>query len=206
MIGGNAFAVDGGEVAFAGTSPGNTARGVYRSTTADGIKVAVSGATPVPGGQGNFASASLVQQPIAISGGTIAFAGSDESSGKMGLYLQRGNSLERIAQDGDIVEGIELYSFSVSRDGFSGNHLAFTSSATIWRATLGSVSPTPSLLVSKIGNDLEISWNAGAAGAGATLETTTTLHAPNWQAVTNQVNPFRIPVASQGSQFFRLKL
>lgn len=205
-VGGNAFDLDGGEVAFAASSIGNTARGLYRSTTSGGIKVAVTAATPVPGGQGNFASSSLVQQSIALSGGTIVFVGRDEISGKLGLFLHDGKILERVAEDGDIVEGVELYSFAVSRDGLSANHLVFTSSATIWRATLAGVSPAPTLIISKIGNDLEVSWDAAVAGAGAALETTTTLSAPNWLAVTNQANPFRVPVAAQGGQFFRLKL
>ena len=182
--------MEGGEVVFYATSFQDINAGLYRHTAAAGIVPVVTPNTPVPGGTGNF-QPFFSSNELPLSGGKMAFIGADPN-GMSGIFLQSGQAIEKNVMGGDTLNGTQVFSFELFRDGFAGNELLFMADRTLYRAQLGgTVVPAPvSLQISRNGDLLEITWDGAAAGSSARLESTPSLSLPDWPPVSAPSNPF----------------
>ena len=201
-----AFDVDGERTVFLARAAGSatTAHGIYEWDTS-GLRVAIDGSTPRPGTTDTFVftDETYYGATMAVSGTKIAFCATDTNF-VHGIFVKDGASLEEIAVDGTQVAGFELFNPRLTRNGFKGNQLIFSSRSVLWRATLGAA-PTPvSLTIQRTANATALSWDAQVAGASAVLEETDSLATPNWQPVQNQSNPYPVPNTSP-VRYFRLR-
>jgi Tol biopolymer transport system component len=139
--------VENGLVAFEGSGPDT--RGIY---TAQGgtVSVVADTNTIIPDGPGNFEG---LFGP-SLDGGHLVFLGSVSFKGFgnnfTGLYTTRTGGLARVIDVADALDGRAIESLSHSREGLSGNALAFTvyhsdGSSAIYLATWGEPNQSPAV-------------------------------------------------------------
>ncbi len=200
------FAFDSGEAAFYATDFANADAGFYRHTTAGGLVTVADGDTVVPGGTQGFADGAFASGEISLSGDRMIFRALDEF-GNDGIYLQENGTFAKLIATGQEVAGTALNVFAVHRFGLAGDQLIFAGNFALYRAVLGDdPNPTPvSLVITRNGTDLSISWDGLGAGPGAVLRSTTSLSNPDWQPVTGQSNPFNLTPEPTGARYYRLE-
>ena len=92
--------------------------------------------TAIPGGSGNFTGFGVVS----LSNTDVVFLGFG-TNGQQGIYDLTGNSLVKVVDRTDILDGLSITSLQLSRSGLSGNSVAFQ--ATLGDGSQGIYAPTP---------------------------------------------------------------
>jgi hypothetical protein len=205
-LNGPLFIFDNGEAALFATGPANANAGFYRHTAAGGLVTVANGDTVVPGGTQVFSASNFTSGEVSLSGARMAFRARDDL-GNDGIYLHENGTLEKLISTGQEVAGTALNVFTVHRFGLAGDHLIFAGNFALYRAVLGDdPNPTPvSLIITRNGASLSISWDGVVAGPGAVLRSTSSLSNPDWQPVTGQSNPFNLTPEPTGARYYRLE-
>jgi len=200
------YAFDNGEAALYATDLANADAGFYRHTTAGGLVTVADGDTVVPGGTQGFADGAFASGEVSLSGDRMVFRADDELGNK-GIYLHENGALTKLISTGQEVNGTTLNFFTVHRFGLADDQLVFAGNGDLYRAVLGDdPNPTPvSLIITRNGASLSVSWDGVAAGSGAVLRSTPSLIDPDWQPVTSQSNPFNVTPESPGARYYRLE-
>lgn len=200
------FTFDNGEAALFATTFSSPHVGFYRHTTTGGLVKVADGDTVVPGGSHKFSESNFNSGVVSLSGARMVFRALDEL-GNDGLYLHEAGGLTKIISTGQEVAGTALNIFTVHRFGLAGDQLIFAGNFALYRAVLGDdPNPTPvSLVITRNGAGVSISWDGVAAGPGAVLRSTPSLSDPDWQPVTGQSNPFNLTPEPTGARYYRLE-
>ena len=125
ILGGAIWSVsmDAGNVAF---DAGNEHQfGVYAEIDGTLVRIADTN-TLVPGHDYPFDGFSSMYDHLAISGDTVVFSGSGGPEFRSGLYVHRDGALHKLIEEGDILDGREVFLLFFGPDGISGNQVAFS--------------------------------------------------------------------------------
>ena len=117
--------LNNGSVAFVGYGSRFTQGGIY-TNLGGSLNVVADYNTPIPGRGGNFNKSSFFG--LSFNNGNIAFEtdGIDPRFTFQGIYTNLGGSLTKVIDDEDSLDGKTIRTLSFSKEGLSGNQIAFS--------------------------------------------------------------------------------
>jgi len=181
-------AIDGARVAFFGAGSAGQ-QGIYVSDSAipgNPVKIA-NAATAIPGGTGNFTSFG----DVSLSATDVAFLGYG-SSGQQGIYALKENSLVKVVDLTDILNGRAITSLKFAQTGLSGNPLAFQATFADGSQGIYTAAIVPPFVLritatEKLGNDLRLSFTS-QTGTNYVIQSRAELSSGAWATLNGTTN------------------